>query len=424
MRFPENRVSQKRGMTVPKLTKEFVAGLCLDPGKTDQIWFDDKLAGFGVRLRAGGKRAWIVQYRIGALQKRLTLGAVAVLDADKARAEAKARLAAVTLGGDPAARKAEEKARAKHTLAHVADLYLEAQQARLKPKTHSESARYLRALWKPLHDVPLHKITRIDVTTRVSEINLKSGPSAASHARLVLSALYAWAIGEGLTDENPVIGSNAPATQARDRVLSNAELAEIWRACPDDDYGRIVRLLMLTGQRRGEVAGMRWSELPPEEAVWRLPAERVKNGLPHEVPLAPLALAIIKAVPQAGRDLLFGRGEFGFNGFGTPKLALDAAIGKARKGAGAKPMQPWTVHDLRRAFASGLGDLGVQPHVIEAALNHISGFRKGVAHVYNKSPYAREVRAAMLLWDDHIRALLGGEAKVVPFAARTAEGAA
>ena len=323
----------------------------------------------------------------------------------------------VTLGGDPQAKKAEEKARAKHTLGAVAELYLTAQQGRLKPKTHSEAGRYLRTLWKPLHDLPLHKIARLDVTTRVSEINLKSGPSAAGHARLVLSALFAWAIGEGVANENPVIGSNAPATQKRDRVLSDAELAEIWRACPDDDYGRIVKVLALTGQRRGEVAAMTWSELDLEDAVWRLPADRVKNGVPHQVPLAPLALEIIKAVPRlAGRDLLFGKGRNGFAGWGTPKLALDRKIQAARKKAGAKAVPPWVVHDLRRAFATGAGHLGVQPHVIEAALNHVSGHKRGVAGVYNKSPYAREVRAAMALWDDHLKSVVeGGERKIVTF---------
>ncbi len=401
-----------------KLNKATLDSLRLDHGKTDQIFFDDSLPGFGCRLRSGGKRSWIVQYRIGAVQKRLTLGSVAVVDADVARAKAKTELAKVTLGGDPQAKKAEEKARAKHTLGAVAELYLAAHLGRLKPKTHSEAGRYLRTLWKPLHDLPLHKIARLDVTTRVSEINLKSGPSAAGHARLVLSALYAWAIGEGIADENPVIGSNAPATQKRDRVLSDAELAEIWRACPDDDYGRIVKLLALTGQRRGEVAAMTWSELGNlEEGVWRLPAERTKNGLPHQVPLAPLALEIIKGVTQvAGRDLLFGKGPHGFAGWGTPKLALDAKIQAIRKKAGAKPMLPWVVHDLRRAFATGAGHLGVQPHVIEAALNHVSGHKRGVAGVYNKSPYAREVRAAMALWGDHVQSVVqGAERKIVPF---------
>lgn len=402
---------------MPKLNKGTVAGLRLDRGKTDQIWFDDDLPGFGIRLRAGGKRTWIVQYRVGALQKRLTLGNVAALDADKARTSAKAILAKVTLGGDPQAKKAEEKARAKHTLGAVADQYLEHERARLKPKTHSEATRYLRKHWKTLRDVPLHKITRLDVATRVSELKVKSGPSAAGHARLVLSAVFAWAIGEGLADENPVIGSNAPTTPPRNRVLSDGEFGEIWGACPDDDYGRILKLLALTGQRRGEVAGMRWSELDLDEAVWRLPAERAKNGRPHEVPLAPTALAIIKAVPlDAERDLLFGRGPHGFNGWGKPKLELDASIQKARKKAGAKPMPPWVVHDLRRAFATGLGNLGVLPHAIESALNHISGHKKGVAGTYNRSPYSREVRAAMLLWDNRVQTIIeGGERKIVLF---------
>ncbi len=124
---------------MPTLNKRSIATLSLDRGKTDQIFFDDDLPGFGLRMRAGGRRSWIVQYRVGALQKRLTLGSVAALDADKARKAARAQLAKVTLGGDPQAAKAEEKARAKHTLGAVAIQYLEHAQSRLKPKTHYES---------------------------------------------------------------------------------------------------------------------------------------------------------------------------------------------------------------------------------------------------------------------------------------------
>jgi integrase len=404
---------------MPKLSQETIARLRLDSGKTDQIWFDDNLPGFGVRLRAGGKRSWIVQYRIGALQKRLTLGSVAAIDPDKARKAAKAELAKVTLGDDPQAKKAEEKAKAKHMLGAVAEQYLEHQKPRLKPKTYSEAKRYLQVEWKSLRDIPLHKITRLDVATRVSEIKLKSGPSAAGHARLALSAFFAWSIGEGLAEANPVIGTNAPPSQSRDRVLSDGELGEIWRACADDDYGRIVKLLMLTGQRRGEIAGMRWSELDLEEAVWRLPGARTKNTLVHEVPLAPTALAIIAAMPRhAERDLLFGRGPNGFGGWGKPKADLDANIAAARKKIGAKPMPPFVVHDLRRAWATGVGNLGVAPHVIEAALNHVSGTRRSVAGVYNRSPYRAEVRAAMLLWSEHVTALVNGsDRKVVPLRA-------
>ncbi len=222
-----------------------------------------------------------------------------------------------------------------------------------------------------------------------------------------------------------MIGSNAPATKARDRVLSDAELAEIWRYCPDDDYGRILRLLMLTGQRRGEVAGIKWSEISEDLATWKLPAERVKNGRDHAVPLAPTAIEIIQAVPRdRQRDLLFGRGPCGFSGWGKPKMQLDARINAARKKAGAKPIAPWTVHDARRSVATGLGNLGIQPHIIEAALNHVSGHKRGVAGTYNKSTYGREVRDALLLWDSHVTALLTGKkSKIVAFPPRV-EGAA
>jgi integrase len=214
-------------------------------------------------------------------------------------------------------------------------------------------------------------------------------------------------------------------------VLSDSELAEVWHACPDDDHGRIVKLLMLTGQRRGEVGGMRWSELGDlGEGLWRLPAGRTKNGLPHEVPLGPTALAIIKAVKAVRsddeRDPLFGRGRNGFGGFGKGKLDLDATIKAARKKSRAKEQMPeFVVHDLRRSVATGLGNLGIPPHVIEAMLNHISGAKKGVSGVYNRSAYAREVRSAMLLWDDHVKAIVeGGERKIVPFPQQDAQATA
>ncbi|MGB6939628.1 MAG: integrase, partial [Xanthobacteraceae bacterium] len=146
-----------------------------------------------------------------------------------------------------------------------------------------------------------------------------------------------------------MIGTNAPASKARDRVLSDGELAEVWRSAPDDDYGRIVKLLILTGQRRGEVAGMRRSELGDlDEATWRMPAARTKNGLPHDVPLGPTAVAIIEALPRhAERNLLFGQGKNGLAGWGKPKLDLDGRIAAARKKARAKEqMPPFVVHDL------------------------------------------------------------------------------
>jgi integrase len=191
----------------------------------------------------------------------------------------------------------------------------------------------------------------------------------------------------------------------RDRVLTDAELLAVWRACDrDDDLSKIVKLLILLGQRRQEVGGMCWSELDLEHALWRIPAERSKNKKPHVLPLPEAAMQVIRQIwRQRDRDQLFGRSQRGFNGWNA-KAVLDERAGLA---------QPWTLHDLRRSFASGLGDLGVAPHVIEQVLNHQSGHKRGVAGTYNRSIYQNEVTAALALWASHVDGLLGGERKII-----------
>ena len=222
---------------------------------------------------------------------------------------------------------------------------------------------------------------------------------------------------EGIVDANPVIGTNKPPEpQSRDRVLTDAELAEVWAASQDNDYGRIVKLALLTGARREEIGGLRRQELDAGRAELNLPPERTKNGRPHIIPLSPLALSIVRAAPQReGRDYLFGGGAGAFSGWSKAKAALDRRILEARRAEKThkasdevKPMPAWRFHDLRRTVATRMADLGIQPHVIEAILNHVSGSKAGVAGVYNRSLYAAEKRGALLLWADHIRAVLNG----------------
>jgi integrase len=191
----------------------------------------------------------------------------------------------------------------------VVETYLNAARTKLRPRSFTEVQRYLRQYWKPLHNASIYKITRRMVTQRVGEIAREQGSVAALRARSALSALFSWAIKEGLEiQSNPVLGSNAPPEpRSRDRVLNDAELARIWRAAGDDDYGRIIKLLMLTGARRNEVGGMRWEELSEDE--WTLPAARTKNGRQHTIPLPAAALALL---PEPnGREGLMGRGDFG-----------------------------------------------------------------------------------------------------------------
>jgi integrase len=402
-----------------KLNKETVAGLKLPAGKSDAIFFDEDLAGFGVRLRAGGKRTWIAQYRIGTKQRRLTLGAVAKLDADKARAEAKNRLAQVTLGSDPQQAKHEARARAAETFGSVVGLYLAANRERLRPKSFHEVQRYLEKSWRPMHGLSVHKIDRRSVAARLAEIAVENGRVTATRARAALSALLAWAMRQGLVNENVVIGTDKGSSGTpRDRVLSSAELAAIWAAVPANDYGRIVKLLILTGQRREEIGALRWSEIDLEKRLIELPRERTKGNRPHDVFLSDSALEILHECRRRdGRDLVFGDGAGAFSGWSKAKEALDSAI-EAGRGKHAPAPKAWRLHDLRRTCATGLADLSVQPHVVEAVLGH--QWQTGVAGTYNRATYNREKAEALTLWADHVRSFVqGAEYKVVALKPRS-----
>jgi hypothetical protein len=251
-----------------KLTQAVVLALSVPAGKMDHFVWDSELPGFGVRLRPG-KSVWILQYRHGVQQRRLTLGDIRVVDAVKARKAAKDRLAAVQLGADPQQEKMEARARAGITLGAKVEVYLVDRGGKLRPNSVRAITRYLRNYWRPLHGIPLHRITRADVAARVSEMKVENGVASAVQARIALSSFFAWAIGEGFCDSNPVLGSNRPgAVGKRTRVLADWELKAIWDALRDDDYSRIVKLGILTGQRLNEISGMMWGEIDLDGGIW------------------------------------------------------------------------------------------------------------------------------------------------------------
>jgi integrase len=401
-----------------KLTQKAVASLQLPAGKTDVIHFDD-VPGFGYRLRkgAGGKvlRSWICQYRHGGATRRLLLGAGEVLSAEQARTMAKKALGKVANGEDPQASKLDRRGKDAHSLRATIVDYLAVKKREVRPRTYTEVARYLtdRRYFGPLHTLALDQITRKDVASRLNRISLESSSIVAGRARATLSAFYVWAMQAGIVEANPVIGTAKPReSPSRDRVLADAEMAAIWRACGNDDHGRCIRLLILLGARRQEIGGIAWSEFNFEQGTWTLPAARSKNGRAHTLPVLPAMLAIIKDVPRmAGRDQLFGARANGFTGWGRGKAVLDERTS----------VKNFTTHDLRRSVATGMANLGVAPHVIEQILNHQSGHRAGPAGIYNRSSYEREVRSALALWHDHLRTLVaGGKRKVVHIAPHVA----
>lgn len=239
----------------------------------------------------------------------------------------------------------------------------------------------------------------------------ESGSPSAGKTRGALIQVLAWAMQAGLAETNPAIVTPSPAaSRPRDRVLDDEELAAVWHASGDDDYGRIVRLLMLCGSRRAEIGGLCWSELDSDAAVWTLPPARSKNGRPHMLPIMPMMRAILDQVPRrATRDQLFGvRGAAGYADWTIGKRGIDARSG----------VKDWTIHDLRRTAATRMADLGIGPHIIEEILNHQSGHRRGVAGTYNRSRYEREVRSGLGVWHDHVRAIVAGATpKILPFRA-------
>lgn len=393
-----------------RLTKANVGKLALPAGKSDTVVFDDDMPGFGIRIRAGGKRTWVAQYRFGTKQRRVTLGTVGTLSPEQARVEAAKVLSAVTLGSDPQTEKQLARQNAGLTYAAVLPRYLSAAQTRQRAGYHASVKQYLEVYWSALADLPIDKIARHTVSKHMSDMAKARGAHAADRARANLSAFFSWAIGEGLTHANPVVGTNRPVEpKARDRVLDDAELALVWRCAGEGDFGRIVRLLALTACRRDEIASMDRSECKGD--IWIIPSDRAKNGRAHELPLPAMALAILnEARARKGRDLVFGDGEGGFSGWSKSKARLDGRMLKLlREGDPKAKLTPWRLHDLRRTAATRMADLGVQPHVVEAVLNHVSGHKAGVAGVYNRAAYRDEKRAALTLWAEHVAKITGAE---------------
>jgi integrase len=388
-------------------TARFTAGnvgkLTLPAGKTDHIEWDPELPGFGVRLRSGSA-FYIVQYRVGSKQRRESLGDIRKTDLEQARKNARVRFAQVELGIDPRAERDKLEASQKAdglTFTTVFEDYLTARKAIQAASTHGAARRYFEQHWAPLHRRPLNTIDRATVAGLLRDITRDHGRTSAARARGNLSALFAWAMREGVTAANPVVGTNDPeeGIEPRDRVLAPDELTAIWNQCRDDDFGRIVRLLLLTACRREEIGGLRWSEVDLETGKMLLPKERTKNRRPLALILPETARSILKAAPRrAGRDLVFGGRKAGFSAWSYCTLSFHSQITAAN---GGRALAPWRIHDLRRTVRTGLSKIGIKPHVAELVLNH-TGHKAGIGGVYDHYDYEPEIAVALARWEAHL----------------------
>lgn len=399
-----------------KFTKAAVAALKRPIDKADHVEWDDDLPGFGVRLR-GNSKTYLVQFRVGLQQRRESIGDVRKMQLDDARKAAQQRFAWAKLGIDPAAERAKARAAAVAatlTLGAVVDRYLATKETAHRPRTHEAARRYLTKHWGSLRDRSLDSIKRADVAALLHDLTKTHGRIAAARARSQLSALYTWAMKEGLCEANPVASTNSPdaGVKPRERVLSDTEIKVMWTACRDDSFGKIAKLLLLTGCRRDEIGGLRWDEVDFDTGAMSIPGTRTKSRKTLTLSLPAPALDILRSVPRIdGRIHVFGRqGGNGFGGWSATmtdlRLRIAAITGKA---------PDWTLHDLRRTMRSGLGRGAVPPHIAELAIGHA---RKGIEATYDRYHYGAEIAAALDRWAGHVMAVVEGrESKVVPLRA-------
>lgn len=412
-----------------------------DEGKFDLIHWDADLPGFGLRVLASGARSWVVRYRVGTRQRVVTIAKAGAIGPDKARRQAGEILAKAKLGTDARLEISAAREQATELFEPVAKAFIAARETdRTRPRRPAyikDLNRYLLDDARSLGGLPVKAIGRQHIARVLDAMEKRGSHIAADRCRAALSALFTWAIRRGYADVNPaaqVERKVSPTDIKRKRTLTDTELVEVWRATEGPgEFNAIVRLLMLTGQRREEVAAMGRQEIDRHGWLWRIPGARAKNRQDHDVPLSDAALAILASLGERpGRELVFGERTGGFSGWSQAKRRLDDRLARARALAAgnAEPddatlvkhaFKPWRLHDLRRSVVTGMADIGVQPHVIEAVVNHISGHKAGVAGVYNRATYAAEKRQAMDRWAEHVLALVAGEpAKVVPLRRETA----
>jgi integrase len=378
-----------------RLTDSAVAALKVPHGKSEIIAFDDSLPGFGVRVRQGGSRRFVYQYKLNGANRRVTFKEANV---KRARAAAQILAAKVTLGSDPALEKEAAHDAAGDTFKRCLDRYLARPQGQRRERTLQEIRRHLERNLQPLHRLHVKEISRRRVADELMRLTAENGAVQSNRTRSSLSAFLNWCIGEGYVDVNVAAQTNKHEEIARSRVLSDAELRTIWNALPEQgDYRDLIRLLILTGQRLREIGDLSWREVDLDKAIITLPPSRTKNHREHVVPLSVPALEILKGRARNERELVFGQtGDHGFSGFSRAKGLLDQR---------AKLKVPWVVHDIRRSVATGLARL-VQPHIVECVLGHVGGFKAGIASTYNLHAYEDEKRHALDLWGKHISGLV------------------
>lgn len=383
-----------------KLTSKFIANHKPDPSQRLDIR-DELIPGLVLRISSSGTKTFCLHKRINGKMRRLTIGRFPVISLAEARERVRQILYDIETG------KFEERTgleiASKPTLGEVIPEYIEKH-----AKVHNDDWKNkssLLAKFTVLHEKRIDEVKRADVVNACDVLS-KSAPVSANRALAHLKHLMNWSIDRGYIEASPIAGLK-PLTKEtpRERYLSDSELKALWVACDVEGYpfGDCMKLLILSGQRRAEVAEMRWSEIDFEKRLWTLPSQRAKNGRQHTVPITDAMLEVLRGVPRFLKsDFVFTTtGKSPVSGFGRLKKRLDRAL--------PENAEPWIVHDLRRTMSTNMAMLRIPQPITEALLNHKSGVVSGIAAIYNVHSYADEKREALGTWSQHVMKLVRSE---------------
>ena len=381
-------------LSTVRLTDTFIRSLKAKPQRYDI--FDASQPGFGVRVATSGALSWVLLTRQKGTRKRVTIGRYPALSLSKARELARAAQSEIQEGTF-----GQKKAPMTFSAA-IEDWYAREQRAR-KSFSQVEQAMALHVLpYLGRHE--FDQVTKADLMRVVDRVADQGKFTQANRVRAFVTRFFNWAVERDLVAVSPATSLPKPAVEiSRDRVLSMTELHAVWHTADQMGFpfGRIVQILILTAQRRDEVAGMRWSELDLERDRWVISKDRAKNGKAHIVHLSSQAIAILASLPKREDcDFVFSTtGQTAVSGFSRAKAAIDVRSG----------VTGWRLHDLRRSVATYMADdLKIAPVVVDRILNHVTGSLRGVAAVYQRSEFLADRKVALETWGLLVEKLFAG----------------
>ncbi|WP_421360241.1 tyrosine-type recombinase/integrase [Agrobacterium rosae] len=385
-----------------KLTPKLLDNLPPAEGKRYEVR-DELVTGLHIRVSNAGGKVWYLATRVDAVSRRIKLGTYPVLSLKDAREQAQMILRDIQLGNFQ--QHDVEPAPKILTLGDVIPEFITRYAQRHTKDWKGTESVLLRM--NGLHGIAINAIKRGDVVRElerlISDIGDHGGKGTRANRGLAaIKKLYSWCVDQGIVEISPVAGLKPLIKEvSRDRYLTDDEIIAYWNGCEAEGYPfeQFGKLLLLTGQRRDEIASMRWSELDMHRGTLTLKAERTKNGSSHIVPLSRQALDILRSIPRfLGSEYVFtSTGKTPISGFGRFKDRLDTFVGM--------DAEDWRFHDVRRTAATNMAILKVQPHIIEAVLNHKSGIVSGVASIYNRHAYFDEKQEALQVWADRVTKL-------------------